>query len=55
MLEGALDLLKIPKANQPQVIYNLKILEFVKIHYFQQKNHNFFIMEFMKTMIIPMN
>ena len=39
----------------PQIIYNQDIQQFVKSHFLQQKNHNFFVKQVMKTMVLPLN
>ena len=44
-----------PNATDPQVIYNQENLKFVKIHFLQQKNHNFFVKQVMKTTVISLN
>ena len=50
---SALDL--IHNETEPKVTYDQEILKFVKIHFLQQKNHNFFVKQGMKTFVISFN
>ena len=43
------------KVADPPIIYNQEIQQFVKSHFLQQKNHNFFVKQVMKKMFIPLN
>ena len=49
MLDGLIRATKYHNAIDPQVIYNQEIFKNVKIHILQQKNHNFFVKQVMKT------
>ena len=43
MLDGRIRATHYPNATYPKAIYNQEIWKFVKIHFLQQKIHNFFI------------
>ena len=55
MLDGLIRATKYHNAIDPQVIYNQEIFKNVKIHILQQKNHNFFVKQVMKTGVISFN
>ena len=46
---------KNPNEIDSNVNYNQEILKFVKIRFFQQKNHNFFVKQFIKPTFIAFN
>ena len=55
ILKGCIRPTQNSNATDPQIIYNQEIQQFVKSHFLQQKNHNFFVKQVMKTMVIPLN
>ena len=52
---GGLELLIIPMFLTLEFPITKKFFRNVKIHIVQQKNHNFFVKQVMKTMVIPLN
>ena len=54
MLDECIRPNKYHNETEPKVTYNQEILKFVKIHFLQQKNHNFFVKQVMKTMNMPL-
>ena len=55
MLKGGTRPTQNSKVADPPIIYNQEIQQFVKSHFLQQKNHNFFVKQFMRIMFIPSN
>ena len=54
MLDGWIRATKHPHVTDLQVFYNQENFKNVKIHFLQQKNHNFFVKQVMKTLDIPL-
>ena len=52
MLKGGIRPTQNSIVTDPQIIYNHEIQQFVKSHFLQQKNHNFFVKQVMKKMFI---
>ena len=55
MLKGGTRPTQNSKVADPPIIYNQEIQQFVKSHFLQQKNHNFFVKQVMKTTVISLN
>ena len=55
MLKGGTRPTQNSKVADPPIIYNQEIQQFVKSHFLQQKNHNFFVKQVMKTGVISFN
>ena len=55
MLKGGIRPTQNSIVTDPQIIYKQEIQQFVKSHFLQQKNHNFFVKQVMKTMVLPLN
>ena len=53
--EGGIRAIIYPNPTNPKIVYNQEILKFVKSHFFQQKNQNFFVMLDMETIVIPLD
>ena len=55
MSDGGIRATQCPNATDPQVLNDQEILKIVKSHFLQQKNHNFFVKQVMKTTVISLN
>ena len=55
MLKGGTRPTQNSKVADPPIIYNKEIQQFVKSHFLQQKNHNFFVKQVKKKMFITLN
>ena len=55
MLYGRIRVTEYPNNLNPQVICNQENLLFVKNHFLHQKNHNFFVKQGMKKIVISFN
>ena len=55
MLKGGIRPTQNSIVTDPQIINNQEIQQFVKSHFLQQKNHNFFVKQGMKTFVISFN
>ena len=55
MLKGGIRPTQTSIVTDPQIIYNQEIQQFVKSHFLQQKNHNFFVKQGMETFVISFN